>query len=53
MDLHGDQQITGLMILVGDSDALTMALARRTTRTTGFTLKARVPMGEAHVGQRP
>ena len=42
-----------LVILVGDSDALTMALARRTTRTTGFTLKARVPMGKAHVGQRP
>ena len=42
-----------LVILVGDSDALTMALARRTTRTTGFTLKERVPMGDAHVGQRP
>jgi exodeoxyribonuclease V alpha subunit len=42
-----------LVIFVGDSAALTMALAHRTTRTTGFNLKARVPMGKAHVGQRP
>ena len=41
-----------LVILVGDSEALTKSLARRTTRTTGFSLRARIPMGAAHVGQR-
>ena len=42
-----------LVILVGDSDSLTKSLARRTTRTTGFSLSARIPMGAAHVGRRP
>jgi exodeoxyribonuclease V alpha subunit len=42
-----------LVILVGDGEALSAALARRTRRTTGFSLRARVPMGEAHVGRRP
>lgn len=42
-----------LVILVGDSEALNKALARRTTRTTGFNLRARIPMGAAHVGRGP
>ncbi len=42
-----------LVILVGDAEALSAALTRRTTRTTGFSLKARAPMGAAHVGCRP
>ena len=42
-----------LVILVGDSDSFTKSLARRTTRTTGFSLSARIPMGAAHVGRRP
>ena len=42
-----------LVILVGDVDALSKALARRTTRITGFSLLARIPMGAAHVGRRP
>ncbi len=42
-----------LVILVGDSEALTKSLARRTTRTTGFSLRARITMGAAHVGRRP
>jgi exodeoxyribonuclease V alpha subunit len=41
-----------LVILVGDSEVLTKSLARRTTRTTGFSLRARIPMGTAHIGQR-
>ncbi len=41
-----------LVILVGDAKALEIALARRTTRTTGFSLRSRVLMGEAHVAQR-
>lgn len=40
-----------LVILVGDQVALTKAIARRTTRTTGFSLSARIPMGAAHVAQ--
>lgn len=42
-----------LVILVGDGETLNKALARRTTRTTGFSLRARIPMGAAHVGRRP
>jgi exodeoxyribonuclease V alpha subunit len=42
-----------LVILVGDVDALRKALARRTTRITGFSLRARFLMGAAHVGRRP
>lgn len=42
-----------LVILVGDGEALTKSLSRRTTRTTGFSLNARVPMGEDHVGRGP
>lgn len=42
-----------LVILVGDGEALTKAIASRTTRTTGFSLRARIPMGAAHVGRRP
>jgi exodeoxyribonuclease V alpha subunit len=42
-----------LVILVGDIETLTNSLAHRTTRTTGFSLRARVPMGKAHIGQRP
>ena len=42
-----------LVILVGDAEGLRKALARRTTRTTGFSLRARIPMGAAHVGRRP
>jgi exodeoxyribonuclease V alpha subunit len=42
-----------LVILVGDSEVLNKALARRTTRTTGFSLGARIPMGAAHEGRRP
>ncbi|WP_180126879.1 ATP-dependent RecD-like DNA helicase [Rhodoferax sp. BLA1] len=42
-----------LVIVVGDSEVLTKSLARRTTRTTGFSLRARIPMGAAHVGRRP
>jgi exodeoxyribonuclease V alpha subunit len=41
-----------LVILVGDAMALEMALARRITRTTGFSLRSRVLMGEAHVAKR-
>lgn len=36
-----------LVILVGDGEALRKALARRTTRTTGFSLQARIPMGNS------
>ena len=39
-----------LVILVGDAEGLRKALARRTTRTTGFSLRARIPMGAAHEG---
>ena len=39
-----------LVILVGDGETLNKALARRTTRTTGFSLRPRIPMGAAHVG---
>lgn len=39
-----------LVILVGDGETLNKALTRRTTRTTGFSLRARSPMGAAHVG---
>lgn len=39
-----------LVILVGDIESLNKALDRRTKRTTGFNLRARIPMGEAHVG---
>jgi exodeoxyribonuclease V alpha subunit len=39
-----------LVILVGDSESLNKALDRRTTRTTGFRLGARVQMGVAYVG---
>lgn len=42
-----------LVILMGKDEALNEALARRTIRTTGFSLRARIPMGEAHVGRRP
>lgn len=42
-----------LVILVGNSEGLTAAVARRTNRTTGFRLNARAPMGAAHVGRRP
>ena len=42
-----------LVILVGDAKGLRKALARRTTRTTGFSLRARIPMGAAHEGRRP
>lgn len=34
-----------LVILVGEGDALNKALARRTTRTTGFFLQARISQG--------
>ena len=53
VDLHGDHQVTGTRFLAGDSDALAIALARRTSSATGFSLKARVPMCVARVGQRP
>lgn len=42
-----------LVILVGDVEALTKGIERRTTRTTGFSLPARHSMGAAHVSQRP
>ena len=42
-----------LVILVGDRENIDKALARRTIRTTGFSLGARIPMGVAHVGRRP
>ena len=42
-----------LVILVGDEEGLRKALERRTTRTTGFRLPTRAPMGAAHVGRRP
>ena len=42
-----------LVILVGDVEALTKGIERRTRRTTGFRLPARSPMGAAHVGRRP
>jgi exodeoxyribonuclease V alpha subunit len=42
-----------LVILVGDGEELKKAVARRSIRTTGFVLRARAPMGVAHVGRRP
>ena len=42
-----------LVILVGDDESLNKALDRRTTRTTGFRLGARVQMGVALVGRWP
>lgn len=42
-----------LVILVGDMDSLSKALARRSMRTTGFKLKSKSQMGAAHVGRRP
>lgn len=42
-----------LVILVGEVEALTKGIDRRTSRTTGFRLQTRSPMGVAHVGRRP
>ncbi len=42
-----------LVLLVGDVEAFNRGIGCPMRRTTGFSLPARAPMGEAHVGRRP